>query len=278
MTNLARHALLIIVDALRDDAAQRNLGCIEGLVEHRQAARFHVRSVLPSMSRPCYEAIITGTYPHENGILGNDVVRRTAMRSLFDVVHAAGASCAAVGYYFFSELYCEVPYDPALHCERDAPGAPLTYGRFYQDGNFPDAHVICQAEYLRARYAPAFVLAHLNWPDTAGHRHGSDSREYAAALLAADSWVSRYLHTWLDAGYTVLITGDHGTNVRGYHGGTEDELRAVPLYVVGSRLFAPGKQGMVLEQPVLASMICAEMGLAPAPTMHAYPEQLGRPR
>jgi predicted AlkP superfamily pyrophosphatase or phosphodiesterase len=242
-------------------------------VERQQAARFHVRSVLPTISRSCYEAIMTGTYPHESGILGNPVVRRSAMRSLFDVVHAAGGTCAAVGYYFFSELYCEVPYDPALHCEREAPGTPVAHGRFYQDDNFPDGHVICQAEYLRARFTPDFILAHLNWPDTAGHRHGADSREYATAILTVDNWVSRYLHTWLDAGYTVFITGDHGTNAMGYHGGADDELRAVPLYIVGSNQFGAGQHEVVLEQPVIASMICAEMGLEPAPAMHRYGER-----
>lgn len=270
MTGPARNAMLIIVDALRDDAAQRNLGCLEGLVEHRQAARFHVRSVLPTISRACYEAIMTGSYPHENGILGNEVVRRSTMRSLFDVVHAAGGTSAALGWYFFSELYCQAPYDPALHCEREAPGTPVAYGRFYQDANFPDTHVIFQAEYLRARHAPTFLLAHLNWPDTMGHRHGADSREYATALITIDQWLGRYLRTWLDAGYAVFITGDHGTNARGYHGGTEDELRAVPLYVAGSRLFDGGRHDAVLEQSMLASMICAALDLEPAPTMHRY--------
>lgn len=265
-------AILIIVDALRDDAAQRNLGCIEGLVEQGQAARYGVRCVLPSTSRPCYEAIMTGSYPHENGIICNDIVRRSSMRSLFDLVHHAGGINAAIGYYFFSELYCEAPYDPALHCERDAPGGTVAHGRFYQDGNFPDSHGICQAEYLRARYSPDFILLHLNWPDTAGHNAGSDSREYATAILSIDAWISRYLHTWQEGGYTIFITGDHGTNARGYHGGSEPELRAVPLYVVGPHVFTAGRHEIVLEQPVIASMICAELGLEPAPSMHRHPQ------
>ena len=214
---------------------------------------------------------MTGSYPHENGVTCNEIVRRSRMRSLFDLVHEAGGTNAAVGYYFFSELYCQAPYDPALHCERDAPGEAVAHGRFYQDGTFPDSHGICQAEYLRARYAPEFILLHLNWPDTAGHNAGSDSREYATAILSIDAWISRYLGTWQQSGYTVFITGDHGTNARGYHGGNEPELRAVPLYVVGSRAFAAGRHEIVLEQPVIASMICAELGLEPAPTMHAYP-------
>ncbi|HWE63797.1 MAG TPA: alkaline phosphatase family protein [Chloroflexota bacterium] len=266
----SRKAILIIVDALRDDAGRLNLGYIEGLIEQGQAARFHVRCVLPSTSRPCYEAIVTGTYPHENGITCNDIVRRSTMRSLFDLVHGAGGSSAVVGYYFFSELYCEAPYDVALHCEREAPGEPVAHGRFYQDGNFPDAHGICQAEYLRARYAPELILLHLNWPDTAGHNAGADSREYATAILTIDAWISRYIRTWLDDRYTIFITGDHGTNARGYHGGADLELRAVPLYIVGSRAFESGRHEVVLEQPVLAAMVCKELDLEPAPTMHRY--------
>ncbi len=272
--SLLRKVILIIVDALRDDAAEKNLGFIEGLVEREQAARFHARCVLPSTSRPCYEAIMTGTYPHENGITCNDIVRRSTMRSLFDVVHDAGGTSAAIGWYFFSELYCEAPYDPALHCEREAPGTLVAHGRFYQDGNFPDSHAICQAEYLRSRYAPDFMVLHLNYPDTAGHNAGSDSRDYATSILTIDAWISRYYRTWLDDGYTLFITGDHGTNARGYHGGADLELRAVPLYIVGSRIFAHGRFDLVLEQPEIASLVCGELGLDPTSTMHNYRRKL----
>ncbi len=269
----AKKALLIVVDALRDDAARRNLGFIEGLVEHHQGARFRVRCVLPSTSRPCYEAIMTGTYPHENGIVCNDIVRRSTMRSLFDVVHASGGTSAAVGFYFFSELYCAAPYDPALHCEWDAADAPVAHGRFFEDGNYPDAHALCQAENLRTRYAPDFLLLHLNWPDTVGHNQGSDSREYATAILTIDAWISRYLGSWLDDGYTIFITGDHGTNARGYHGGTDDELRAVPLYVVGSTLVEGGPHDGTLEQPMIASFVCTHLGLEPASAMRPWVSQ-----
>ena len=35
---------------------------------------------------------MTGTYPDENGIASNDTVRRSVMKSLFDVVHVAGGN------------------------------------------------------------------------------------------------------------------------------------------------------------------------------------------
>jgi predicted AlkP superfamily pyrophosphatase or phosphodiesterase len=271
----SKKVILIIVDAMRDDAARLNLGFVEGLVERKRAARMHARSVLPSMSRACYEAIMTGSFPDENGIVSNDTARRSNMRSLFDVVFAAGGTSVAVGYYFFSELYCVAPYQPALHCEWEAENEAVAHGRFYDHANFPDSHAICQAENLRLRYAPDFVMAHLNWPDTVGHRQGSDAKEYATALISIDAWIGRFYTSWATAGYTLFVTGDHGTNAIGYHGGTADELRSIPLYIIGSNIFQNGRHDIVVEQPTIASLICKEMALEPAPTMHAFSAEVG---
>jgi predicted AlkP superfamily pyrophosphatase or phosphodiesterase len=42
-----------------------------------------------------------------------------------------------------------------------------------------------------------------------------------------------YLQGWLDAGYQVLVTADHGMNNDRSHNGLLPEEREVPLFVLG---------------------------------------------
>ena len=37
---------------------------------------------------------------------------------------------------------------------------------------------------------------------------------------------------WKNLGYTIFVTGDHGINKDGAHGGTTPEQRTVPFFVV----------------------------------------------
>jgi predicted AlkP superfamily pyrophosphatase or phosphodiesterase len=261
-------AILVIVDAMRDDAASLHLGFIEGLVRDGHGIRRPMTTILPSSSRPCYEAIVTGTAPLENGIYCNAIVRTSRMTSLFDVIFQQGGRSAAIGYWFFSQLYRHVPYDPALDCECDDENHPIAHGRFYQADQLPDSHLICQAENLRLRFHPDFILLHLNYTDVVGHGFGAASKQYGDNLLNIDMWLSRYIMLWREDGYTVFITGDHGTSDLGSHGGTAPELTTVPCYVIGPH--RPAALPDRLQQPWLAAMVCDSMGVQPAATMQRF--------
>ena len=47
------------------------------------------------------------------------------------------------------------------------------------------------------------------------------------------SILADYLQGWLDAGYQVLVTADHGMNNDRSHNGLLPEEREVPLFVLG---------------------------------------------
>ena len=81
--------------------------------------------------------------------------------------------------------------------------------------------------------------------DDAGHKHGLSSPEYRNAARRADGLLSHYLPAWLDAGYQVLVTADHGMNDDRSHGGTLADEREVLLFGVGegvSLAVAPHRQ------------------------------------
>ena len=53
--------VLIVIDALRFDTACTHMGFLHHLVERQVAARYKICSEVPSLSRPLYETILTGT-------------------------------------------------------------------------------------------------------------------------------------------------------------------------------------------------------------------------
>ena len=69
--------------------------------------------------------------------------------------------------------------------------------------------------------------------DDAGHKHGLDTPQYRNSARSADIILADYLQGWLDAGYQVLITADHGMNNDRSHNGLLPEEREVPLFVLG---------------------------------------------
>src|SRR4051794_1022338 len=102
--------IMIVVDALRFDTACSHMGYMQHLVEHGMAARYEVKSEVPSLSRPLYETILTGTPPYVHGIVGNAVVRLSTQESLFHLVRRSGKTTAAAAYYWVSELYNYAPF------------------------------------------------------------------------------------------------------------------------------------------------------------------------
>lgn len=93
MTDTAPRAKLIflLIDGLRLDVAQVALGYLGHLVEVGQASFHPVQAELPSVSRPVYEVLMTGTPSSVNGITSNQVIRPSHQTSLFHLVRQQGA-------------------------------------------------------------------------------------------------------------------------------------------------------------------------------------------
>jgi predicted AlkP superfamily pyrophosphatase or phosphodiesterase len=269
-----RRLIYVLVDGMRDDTAALRMGYLEGLVENGQALRARICSVLPSNSRPCYEAIATGTHPGENGIVANHIVRLSNKESIFHRLSKAGKTSAIVAYYWWSELYHRAPFDLVCDCEQADNPDTFTYARFYTTDSFPDIHVFALAERLRLQYDPTFLLIHPMGVDDAGHRYGSQSKEYQASVADIDSLISQYLPTWLEEGYTVIVNADHGMNEFHSHGGTDPVERITPFYLLGRDVKVFGRQSNTLPQTSLARLFCRFLNSDPAPTMHPFPDDV----
>ncbi|MBJ6361800.1 alkaline phosphatase family protein [Paenibacillus sp. GCM10012307] len=260
--------IVVVLDGLRYDAARKYLGYVEHLVEQGIASCYPVQSELPSLSRPLYEVLLTGTPVARNGIAANHVVRLSHEQSVFHLASQAGLTTAAAAYHWVSELYNSAPFNLIADRHQHDADKAIQHGIFYFEDHYPDTHLFLDAEYLRTTYDPDFLYIHSMNIDDAGHKHGGESKQYEGAVRIADGILASLVPLWTAQGYQVIVTSDHGMNAMGQHGGTEPEERNVPLYVWGGLPFdaAPNEWG-ALSQLIMAPLMCRYLGIEPSAAM-----------
>ncbi|MBB6634677.1 alkaline phosphatase family protein [Cohnella thailandensis] len=240
--------IMVVLDGLRYDSARRYLGYLEHLVEQGAAACRQVRSELPSLSRPLYEVLLTGTPAVRNGITANPIARRSRELSLFHLAADGGLTTAAAAYHWVSELYNSAPFNPLTDRHQYDMNKPIQNGIFYFEDSYPDSHLFSDAEYLRGACNPDFLYIHSMNIDYAGHLHGGESKEYAAAVRTADTLLAMLVPQWTEEGYLVIVTSDHGMSADGQHGGTDPEERLVPLYILSPSV--EFKRTLLVDEPL----------------------------
>ena len=268
MTELARKLIVVVLDGLRYDAARKYMGYMEHLVEQKLASCYKVQSELPSLSRPLYEVLLTGTPVAHNGITGNHIVRLSTMESVFHLAVAANLRTAASAYHWVSELYNSAPFNPLTDRHQHNVLKPIQHGSFYFEDHYPDSHVFADAEYLRGAVDPHLLYIHSMNIDDAGHRYGGESKEYEQAVRMADALLATLFPLWMAQGYSILVTADHGMNTNGFHGGVSPSERHVPLYTFGEELLSPEKEVQALPQLRIAPLMCHCLGIEPSKAMH----------
>ncbi|MEM9450712.1 MAG: alkaline phosphatase family protein [Cyanobacteria bacterium P01_E01_bin.6] len=269
---MSSKVILILLDGLRFDVARDYMGYLGHLLEVQHASFHKIRAELPSLSRPLYEVLLTGTPVSLNGIGANDVVRLSHQHSIFHLAIAQGLTTAAAAYSWFSELYNHAPFDLFTEREQHNPNLPIQHGLFYWDDAYPDSHLFADAERLIQRWLPDFMLVHPMGIDHAGHCYGSNTAEYRGQALAMDSMLAKFLPRWIERGYSILITADHGMNADGNHGGSLPDVRETPLFCLGDE-FAPGiyVEEKGLSQLAIAPLICQMLNIPLADAMQSIP-------
>ena len=262
--------ILILSDGLRYDTAVSSMGYLGHLVEARLATLYKVTGELPSLSRPMYETTHTGLAASEHGIVSNLIVRRSTRPNVFQSAVDAGKTTAAAAYWWFSELYNRAPYDKVQDREVDDESLLIQHGRFYTEDEYPDVELFATAAMLVRRFQPDYLLVHPMGMDNAGETFGSDSPQYRGQAIRQDKWLAPYVTEWLGAGYTVLLTSDHGMNADGHHGGTTPDVRQVPLYLIRPEMPGKGDTKQVISQLQIAPTLCRLLGV-PLPDTMKHP-------
>lgn len=73
---MSHNVILVVLDGLSYQVAQHALGHLQAYCQAGRAALYKLDCELPALSRPLYEAILTGVTPIDSGIVNNDVVRQ----------------------------------------------------------------------------------------------------------------------------------------------------------------------------------------------------------
>lgn len=251
--------ILVVLDGLAYGVARDCMGYLQGVCQAGRGRLYTMQCELPSLSRPLYECILTGVRPVDSGITHNQVVRLSSQRSVFHYAREAYLTTAAAAYHWISELYNRSPFDAARDRHICAPDLPIQYGHFYYADHYPDSHLFDDAESLRQRHSPDFLLAHSMNIDDAGHKYGLSSSQYRNTARVADICLSGHLPVWLEAGYQVMVTADHGMNDDRSHGGLLPEEREVPLFVFGTGF---SLQEASPVQTDLCGTLCELLGVA----------------
>jgi predicted AlkP superfamily pyrophosphatase or phosphodiesterase len=274
---LSSKLLLIILDGVPYRNWRRLCGNLEGWVQSGDARVWKMRSVLPSISAPCYASIHTGVPPQQHGILSNEVRFRVEFPDLFSEISRAGGKTGAVTHSYWSEFFNRYPFDFVRDIEYDEPSGPITHGRFHTMTGYnhknqmtpSDVDLFATLSMLAARHGIDYGILHTCTLDSMGHRYGHECAEMDHAVAGADAMLAAFLPQWLEAGYEVIVTADHGQTDRGHHGGHEPDQQDFALYYFGK---AKGpKADAMLDQLQLAPTILKRLGVAVPDTMKAKP-------
>ena len=268
--------VLVIIDGLNYQVALNCMGYLNALKSTGRCLRKKLTCELPGLSRPMYETILTGVHPIDSGIINNNVVRLSTQSSVFSLAQSQGLTTAAAAYHWVCELYNRAPFDPFRDRFTHDISMPVQHGIFYWQDHYPDDHLYAEAEHLRTEHNPDFLLALSMNVDNAGHLHGVDSKNYRDAARNVDAILSNYIPLWLEDGYQILVTADHGMNTDCTHGGTLPEEREIPLFAIGDAFNESSVGGV--SQLELCGLICDLLGIKnhgkPSASSHLCRESL----
>jgi predicted AlkP superfamily pyrophosphatase or phosphodiesterase len=263
--------ILVVSDGLRYDTAVAGMGYLGHLVEVKLASLYKVIGELPSNSRPMYETIHTGLPASVHGIITNAVVRRSTMPNIFQSARQAGKTTAAAAYSWFSELYNRAPYNRFDDCEVDDDSLLIQHGRFYTQDDYPDIDLFSTAGMLVRKFHPDYLLVHPSGMDYIGETYGANSSEYRNRAVRQDIWMASLIAEWMELGYNILVTADHGINADKIHGATTPDVREIPLYMILPGVAGKGNTQEVVSHLQIAPTVCKLLGLQIPETMKAAP-------
>ena len=85
-----KKTIFVLLDACQYEAGTRNLGYLEHLIDYKKGAKYKVKGELPSLSRPMYATLLTGTPVFSHGITTNDTLRTLDCDNVFSLCQKQG--------------------------------------------------------------------------------------------------------------------------------------------------------------------------------------------
>jgi predicted AlkP superfamily pyrophosphatase or phosphodiesterase len=216
----AKHyVILVSLDGFRYDYTRKydakNLAAL-GL--HGASAPDGMIPAYPSITFPNHYTIVTGLYPEHHGIVGNsfyDPARKQVYSYRDPQAEADGTWYGGTPLWVLAEqqgMRAACFFWPGS--EADIQGVRPSYYMKY-DAKYPNEKRVDQVFawlQLPPEQRPHFITLYFSDTDSAGHAHGPDSPEEAAAVYEVDTEIGR-----LEAGLAkmnlpvdVIVLADHG--------------------------------------------------------------------
>lgn len=198
-----------------------------------------------------YETIHTGLPSSEHEIVANSIVRIRRSQMSFSL-------CVRRAKSLRRRRIIGIPscitarHTIILTTKRPMTSLNIQHGRFYTEDEYPDVELFNSAAHLVRKFSPDYLLLHPMGMDYFGETFGSDTKEYRNHATYQDLKLAPLILEWKDRGYTIFVTGDHGINKDGSHGGTTPEQRTVPFFVIQPTFKGRGEVGDVISHLQIA--------------------------
>lgn len=217
---LSKHyVILVSFDGFRYDyARQYHAQNLLALADRGASAPSGMIPSYPTVTLPNHYTIISGLYPGHHGIVANHFYD-PARKEVFGYRHSTAVTDGS--WYGGTPLWVLAEQQGMrsacffwIGSEAAIQGARPSYYVPY-DEKFPFDRQVDQAlAWLRlpAEQRPHFIALYFSEPDNAGHAHGPDSPEVAAAVGDLDRLTERLLSGLkpLKLPVDVIIVADHG--------------------------------------------------------------------
>lgn len=231
-----QHVAVIGIDGLSVDGVRAAQASRLQSLMSNAAWTLEARGVMPTLSSPNWESMITGSSPEQHGITSNGYFRHKIefqpscidaegrFPTIFEILRQQRPSSRIAVIHdwdgFADLLEKRVP--DVLQHER---GPEKTTEAALKEWN---------------EHKPTLLFVHLDNVDHAGHESGWGSKDYLDAVKVADRCAGRLLDALLATPDTlVLVTSDHGGKGRNHGKNTIVEIQ-IPWILAGTDV-APGK-------------------------------------
>ena len=241
--------ILIICDGMRQDTAFNELGFVNGLCDNSNIGHRTISIAdSPSVSKTNYTTLLCGVPSLIHGMTTNLMPGKPNVeRNVFSELKKKDKTSAVIGSSWFYDLFGKEKYTYLKHKELyPSDNDMITWGRFFSD-DCPDsvdeaseglAHTFQLADMIVYKNVPDFVLIHVMTPDEIGHSKGI-GKEYNVTVNAIDGVLGLVVPRWLELGYDIIITSDHGMDANQNHGGSKCDVVLTPFYILSKKGWNP---------------------------------------
>jgi predicted AlkP superfamily pyrophosphatase or phosphodiesterase len=214
-----------------------------------------------TVSGPGWSTVASGVWPAKHGVLDNSFTGRRYDEhpDFLTLLKRANPALSTFAALNWPPLTDEGTFGPEI--DQLFRGDGEEHGYYTEDERMTKA----SAAVLRDE-DPDAGFVYLSCIDAAGHGWGAGSKEYLAAVAAADTWIGELLdavaarRTYRLERWLILLTTDHGHTNAGGHGGYTDAEARTFVIAHGPEV-APGRRADVRLVDV-APTVLRHLGVA----------------